>query len=346
MKNTFAQALLAWYDINKRTLPWRDIQDSYGIWVSETMLQQTRVETVLRYYPKFMELFPTIDALAQAPQQQVLKVWEGLGYYSRARNLQKGAQQVMAQWNGHLPKQAEQLKTISGIGPYTAGAIVSIAFQQPVPAIDGNVIRVISRIEGIRQDVGMPSTQRLIKKAVEERISQKRPGDFNQALMDLGASLCIPGTPDCSACPVQSHCNAFAYDDMEQLPIKLQARAPRVIPMAVGLCTCEDKVLVIKRKERLLEGLWVYLLCDEGDTKTALSKKLNTSKLSYQDITYIKEAKHVFTHQVWQMNIYHVPCREMKEIPGGQWITLAEMQKLPIPTAMKKAKELLRGLTP
>ena len=217
--------LLPWYDRCKRRLPWRDQPDPYATWVSETMLQQTRVETVLSYYPRFMTRFPTVQALAEAPLEDVLKLWEGLGYYRRAQNLHRGAQQVVRDFGGQLPRTPEALRTITGIGPYTAGAIASIAFGVSCPAVDGNVIRVVSRVAGVREDVGIPSVQRRIAETATAWVPQERPGDFNQALMDLGASLCCPGTPDCIKCPLASRCSALAEDDAELLPIKSHAAA-------------------------------------------------------------------------------------------------------------------------
>jgi A/G-specific adenine glycosylase len=235
--------LLNWYDIHKRTLPWRDNQDPYAIWISEIMLQQTRVETVLSYFPRFMARFPKVKDLADAPEQDLLKAWEGLGYYSRARNLQKAAKQIMAEYNGHLPATTEELLSLCGIGPYTAGAIASIAFSVKTPAVDGNVMRVISRIKGIREDIAIPSVLHQICEEAAALVPSDRPGDFNQAMMDLGATICIPGTPACEKCPLPACCDAYKACDAELLPIKTQARAPKQISMGVGLVVCKNKSL-------------------------------------------------------------------------------------------------------
>lgn len=217
--NEIATLLLAWYDASKRILPWRDVHNPYGTWVSEVMLQQTRVETVIPYYHRFMAQFPTVHALAEAPEEAVLKCWEGLGYYSRARNLQAGARQVMAAYGGELPHQVEELLKIKGIGAYTAGAIASIAYGEPAPAVDGNVLRVLSRLQDIRENVAMPSAKRQIEQSVRALIPSERPGDFNQALMDLGARICTPGTPDCASCPLQGLCQGLASGVPEELPV-------------------------------------------------------------------------------------------------------------------------------
>ena len=336
---TAAQALLAWYDLHQRTMPWRGIHDPYATWISETMLQQTQVNTVRGYYARFMAAFPTVESLANAQEEQVLKLWEGLGYYSRARNLLKGARQVMERHGGQLPREEKALRAISGIGPYTAGAILSIAYDLPYPAVDGNVIRVMTRVHGIREDVGIPSVARHIYQATLETMSQERPGDFNQAVMDLGATICVPGTPNCEACPLTAHCDAFQAGDAEMLPIKMKVKAPRVIPMGVGIVTCGEKVLVLQRQERMLGGLYTFVTQPEGNTKTALTQRLRSLKVK---AVYEKEwgqAKHVFTHQVWEMRIHHYTAEAMTEVAHGQWVTKEELAKLPFPTAMKAALE-------
>ena len=212
-------ALLSWYDRYARVLPWRGFHDAYRTWVSESMLQQTRVETVLSYYFRFLERFPTLSALAESDEADVLKAWEGLGYYSRARNLWKGAKQVMEQYGGVLPREPEKLRNICGIGPYSAGAIASIAYDIPVPAVDGNVIRVYSRLFGIRENVLLPAVRKEIEDTAAAIVPLDRPGDYNQAVMDLGATVCVPGTPDCARCPLSAFCDAFACGDAPDLPL-------------------------------------------------------------------------------------------------------------------------------
>ena len=334
---TAAQALLDWYDVHQRTMPWRGIHDPYATWVSETMLQQTQVNTVRGYYARFMAAFPTVESLANAHEEQVLKLWEGLGYYSRARNLLKGARQVMDEHGGQLPREEKALRSISGIGPYTAGAILSIAYDLPYPAVDGNVIRVMTRLWGIREDVGIPSVGRAVYQAVLETMSRERPGDFNQAVMDLGATVCVPGTPNCDACPLTGYCDAFKAGDADMLPVKMKVKAPKVIPMGVGIVTCGETVLVTRRQERMLGGLYTFVTQPEGNTKTALNKRLKSLKVK---AVYEKElgmAKHVFTHQVWEMRIHHFAAQAMNEVPHGRWVTCEELEKLPFPTAMKAA---------
>lgn len=336
--------LLAWYDRHARTLPWRGIHDPYRTWVSETMLQQTRVETVLGYYDRFLARFPTVADLAAAPEDDVLKLWEGLGYYSRARNLHKGAKQVMDEQGGVIPADAEALRKISGIGPYTAGAIASIAFDQPVPAVDGNVIRVVSRLKGIRENMGIPSVRRALEGEAAALVPKERPGDFNQAMMDLGATICVPGTPACEKCPLQSECDAFAAGDAEDLPVLPRKNPPKVLDYAVCLIFSGERVLMRQRTEAMLRGLWVFPMLGGSYPLRQLPgavKKL--TKLAVTEVQSAGEAKHVFTHQIWQMKLYTMHVPEDAAAPAGyRFIPVAEMDGLAIPTAVKAAVKVVR----
>lgn len=344
MSDRIASLLLAWYDRHARALPWRGIHDPYRTWVSETMLQQTRVETVIGYYERFLQRFPTVADLAAAPEDDVLKMWEGLGYYSRARNLHKGAKQVMADFGGMIPADVEELRKISGIGPYTAGAIASIAFDRPVPAVDGNVIRVVSRLHGIRENVGIPSVRRLLEEEAAALVPADRPGDFNQAVMDLGATICVPGTPACEKCPLQGECDAFAAGDAEDLPVLPRKNPPKVFDYAVCLIFSGNRVLMRQRTEAMLRGLWVFPMVEGKPTLRQLPaavKKL--TRLSATDAKSAGEAKHVFTHQIWQMQLYTMSVPENAEAPAGyRFIPVAEMDELAIPTAVKAAVRAVR----
>ena len=339
MPDRIAPLLLSWYDQHARTLPWRGIQDPYRTWVSETMLQQTRVETVIGYYERFLNRFPTVAALADAPEDDVLKMWEGLGYYSRARNLHKGAKQVMAEFGGNIPSETDVLRKISGIGPYTAGAVASIAFGRPVPAVDGNVIRVVSRLRGIREHVGIPSVRRTLEAAAAELVPAARPGDFNQAMMDLGATICVPGTPSCERCPLQGECDAFAAGDAEELPVLPRKNPPRTIHYAVCLIFSGERVLMRQRTETLLQGLWVFPMVEGEPTLRQLPsgvKKL--MKLAVADVQSVGDAKHVFTHQIWQMKLYTMHVAEDEKAPDGyNFIPVKTMSALTVPTAVKAA---------
>lgn len=344
MPARIAPLLLAWYDRHARTLPWRGIHDPYRTWVSETMLQQTRVETVIGYYARFLQRFPTVAELAAAPEDDVLKMWEGLGYYSRARNLHKGAKQVVTEYGGVIPSSVEELRKISGIGPYTAGAIASIAFDQPVPAVDGNVIRVVSRLRGIRENVGVPSVRRALEGEAAALVPADRPGDFNQAVMDLGATICTPGTPSCEKCPLQAECDAYAAGDAEDLPVLPRKNPPKVLDYTICLIFSGDRVLMRQRTEAMLRGLWVFPMIEGTPTLRQLPSAVRKlTKLAVSGVVSAGEAKHVFTHQVWQMQLYTMSVPEDAQVPAGyRFVPVEEMGDLAIPTAVKAAVKAVR----
>ena len=274
----FSQELLSWYAANKRVLPWRMNRDPYRIWVSEVMLQQTRVDTVIPFYERFMDKFPTITALAAAPEAEVLKCWEGLGYYSRARNLQAGAQEVLSRHDGIIPDDKESVAALKGVGPYTSGAIMSIAFNRPEPAVDGNVMRVLSRFFLLEDDIAKPATRVKIEKLAASLIPDGSAGDFNQALMELGALVCTPKSPGCLTCPVMVHCEGRMAGMEHTLPIKTKAKPPRpemrLAALIVGTGKEAGKVLVRQRAESgLLAKMWElpHVLAPqlEGDASAA-----------------------------------------------------------------------------
>lgn len=336
-----ADLLLSWYDLHARVLPWRGIHNPYATWVSETMLQQTRVETVLSYYSRFLASFPTVEALADAPLADVLKHWEGLGYYRRAQNLHKGARQVVDEWGGVIPSDPDALRKISGIGDYTAGAIASIAYDRPVPAVDGNVIRVVCRLVGVRENVGVPSVKRRITQEAALLVPPQRPGDFNQALMDLGATVCTPGTPDCAACPLRGHCDAFAAGDAEALPELPRKNPPRVIDYDLLLVFSGDRVLVRQRTEAMLQGLWIFPMLEGRRAPSALpgaAKRRLGVPLSPAEA--LGEARHAFTHQVWQMRLFSLATTTAAAPEGWRFVTADELAALPLPTAVAKARKL------
>jgi len=338
-----SSALLTWYDRCARVLPWRGIHNAYHTWVSEAMLQQTRVETVLLYYDRFLARFPTLSALACASEADVLKEWEGLGYYSRARNLLNGAKQVMDSFGGELPKDPAMLRTITGIGPYSAGAIASIAYDIPVPAVDGNVIRVISRLYGIRSDASVPETRRKIEALAGNLVPKERPGDHNQAVMDLGATICVPGTPDCPRCPLASFCDAYRKGDAASLPVLPKAKQPKEIPYAVLLIVSGNRVMMRRRTERLLQGLWCFPML-EGDHGPEFCRQLAVRKykLDFGPFAEAGSARHIFTHQIWQMRLYKTSAEASASAPAGYaFVPLSQLSDLPIPSAMNAAVSAL-----
>ena len=290
--------LLVWYRENARTLPWRSDPTPYHVWISEIMLQQTRVAAVLDYYRRFLEAAPDPAALAALPQDRLMKLWQGLGYYSRARNLQKAAKQITEDWNGIFPNTYETIRTLSGVGDYTAGAISSIAFGLPVPAVDGNVLRVIARITGDRGDITTAAMKKKVSSALTEIIPSEAPGDFNQALMELGATVCLPnGAPLCEKCPAADLCRAFQEGRTGELPVKAPKRARRVEERTVFLLFYGDRVALRPRPNRgLLAGLWEYP--NEPADGTDWPAQWG---LSVPVPERVGTGKHIFTHIEWHM---------------------------------------------
>lgn len=336
--------LLPWYDENKRVLPFRGTRNPYAIWISEIMLQQTRTETVSGYFTRFLNRFPNARELAMADEQEVLKYWEGLGYYSRARNLHKAAKIIHEEYGDTFPRSYEAVRALPGIGDYTAAAVCSIAYHLPYPAIDGNLTRVISRVHGVREDVGIPSVKRQIEELGKAYIDQDRPGDWNQALMDLGATICLPGTPDCARCPLKEKCDAYAEDDAELLPVRAAAKPPRPVQMGVALVTHESRILVQQRDAALLKGLWVFLLLENDDTAEGLAKKLHSMGIEAECRQELGEARHIFTHRIWNMKIYHFEATKICKKPGYRFVTADELAALPLPTAVKAARKWAMAL--
>lgn len=252
-----ARRLTEWYEREQRDLPWRRTRDAYSIWVSETMLQQTRVETVIPYYFAFLEKFPTVTALADADFEEVAKLWQGLGYYSRARNLHKAAQVIERDFGGRVPDDLETFRSLPGVGPYTAGAVMSIAFDRSAPAVDGNVLRVITRYLGIREPIELPSTKKAVTDHVDFWLQSERPRSFTQALMELGAMVCIPKRPRCEECPIRDNCVARAEDLTEVIPARKPKAAKREVDVFAFWLESNGYVLMQKRPdEGLLAGMW------------------------------------------------------------------------------------------
>lgn len=334
----FTRAVLAWYDQGHRDLPWRHTTDAYRIWISEIMLQQTRAETVVSYYDRFLKKYPTVQALAIALQEELLKQWEGLGYYSRARSLQKAAQMIVSDFGGALPASVQQLRSLPGVGDYTAGAIASIAFGIPAAAVDGNVERVICRYYAIEDTVGTPAVRRMITEKTQALVPCDRPGAFANAMMEMGATMCTPKKPACLLCPVRETCQGFARGIAAELPHKPQKKAQRVENRAVLLVFCKNRVLITKRKEKLLGGLFVFPDVLEENDPAKLCEALEKQGIRAAYDERIGHAKHVFTHLIWEMDVHALIADEMPAIPDGQWVTREELENLPLPTAVKAAR--------
>ncbi|MGN1031242.1 MAG: A/G-specific adenine glycosylase [Butyricicoccaceae bacterium] len=324
------EPLLSWYDSAARVLPWRSQPTPYRVWISEIMLQQTRVEAVKPYFDRFLSTFPTVRALADAPEETVLKLWEGLGYYSRARNLHKAAKMICEEYGGVLPDTKEELLRLPGIGSYTAGAIASIAFNKKLPAVDGNVLRVISRVLASRQDIAAAE----VKKAMEhkiQRIIPDRAGDFNQSLMELGATVCLPnGAPLCGVCPLSHLCRAQLEGLQGEIPVKAPKK-PRKIEQRTVFVLWNDGRMAIRRrpKKGLLAGLWELPNCPKEEQESALREW----GITPGQTELLGAAKHIFTHIEWHMQGMRV---QTDEIPDLTWVTPEELaQQYTLPNAFR-----------
>ena len=295
--------LLAWYDRHKRSLPFREKPVPYYIWISEIMLQQTRMETVIPYFNRFIQALPEIRDLAEVTEEDLMKLWEGLGYYSRARNLKKAAEVIMAEYGGSLPERYEDLVCLPGIGPYTAGAIASIAFGEQVPAVDGNVIRVYSRLEAYAGEVMKAAGKRFIHDSVLKDLPGERPGDYNQAIMELGATVCIPNSrPHCEKCPLKESCLAFQFGDPLAHPVLPLKKARRVEEHTVLLLIRDDHYLIEKREdEGLLAGLNQFPMQAGTLDEEALGNWLKDLGIRDYSLKPGLWAKHAFSHVEWHM---------------------------------------------
>ena len=338
------ELLLEWYDRSARVLPWREDPTPYRVWVSEIMLQQTRVEAVKPYYQRFLEAFPTVEALAQAPTDRVLKLWEGLGYYNRARNLQKGAQAVVEQFGGRVPASFEELRSLPGVGDYTAGAIASIAFGLPVPAVDGNVLRVISRVLCRRDNILDPK----VKRRMEEEIRQilpRRVGDFNQSLMELGAMICLPGgPPKCLLCPLNQVCRGYREGVALELPVKTKPKPRKKEDRTLFLLVSRQGRLGLQRRpeQGLLAGLW-ELPGAEGQLSREEAEEFLGQHGVEGELVPGPKAKHIFSHVEWHMTSWVV--RTVAEGEGFTWAGREDLQQTyALPAAFKGFFPLVREL--
>lgn len=311
--------LLDWYDRHAADLPWRQRRDVYGIWLAEVMLQQTQVNTVIPYYRRFLQKYPDIQALAATALDEVLKDWEGLGYYSRARSLHRAARQVVEQHGGRFPRSVEELQNLPGVGRYTAGAIASMAYGLPAPVLDGNVIRVFARLLDLPDDVTRPAVQARLWGMAEELLPDERPGDYNQALMELGRTICRPRAPRCTECPLHEHCAARAAGTQALRPVKRKKAPTPHYDVAAGLIRdTEGRLLIAKRPEEgLLGGLWEFPggKCEQGETlPQALARELREElaiEVAVGEL-FIR-VKHAFTH--FRITLHAYECRYLGALP-------------------------------
>ncbi len=330
------EKLLPWYDENKRSMPWRDDPTPYHVWLSEIMLQQTRVEAVRSYFLRFIDVLPDIHSLAKANEETLLKLWEGLGYYRRVYNLQKAAQIIDDVYEGKLPASYHELLKLPGIGDYTAGAISSIAFSLPKAAVDGNVLRVITRFLGDYRDISGTSFKKEVAKALEDIYPLNRCGDFTQSLMELGATVCLPnGAPLCDSCPLQNDCYASLHHCIDELPVKPEKKKRRIEHLFVLILQNKDVYAVRKRSTPgLLHGLWELPNIPNENSKNHIEDYLKDLGIRYNSVRKVGNAKHIFTHIEWHMTAYHVICENQNNT--FRWVTSDEISnEISLPTAFQ-----------
>jgi A/G-specific adenine glycosylase len=351
----FRKALLGWFQEFQRELPWRKNRDPYRIWISEIMLQQTRVAAVIPYYETFLAQFPNVDSLASAPLEEVLRLWSGLGYYSRARNLQKAAQQVVAKHAGQFPRQREELLALPGIGEYTASAILSIAFGDKHAVLDGNVARVIARLEAIRGDLHEPKRWRDLQSIADQLLAPDSAGDWNQAMMELGATICLPRSPQCLLCPVARFCEARKFGIAETLPEKRKKRATVVVRLVSAvLLDAKHRSLVlppptasIKKDDAddhvpsLVAKLWHFPTISAPANSEPALKQLLHRELRIKSATSIRpelldQVRHTVTYRAISIAAYLIRVKRLPTISGAQYLRLQELQSLPISNLTRK----------
>lgn len=340
MKNTIQDNLIQWYKVNKRDFPWRQRADAYGIWISEIMLQQTTTSAVIPYYNRFMERFPTISDLASADINEVYKLWEGLGYYRRAKHIYESAIFIHQHYNDLFPDNYKDIIELKGIGHYTAGAICSIAYHLPYAAIDGNVLRIMSRQLNFKKNIALASTQKEMKVYIEELLKDCDPSDFNQALMDLGAGICRVKNPKCELCPISNTCLSYKNNEQRVLPINIKKVNHQYVQYITGIIKYKDKYMLIKNKEGLLENLYGFIQYDVESPYSFIEQFELKYHIPIEVSAYIDTIKHVFTHKTWSMCLYEFHISDKTD----NLYSLDEISNLAIPTAhLKVLKAYLKS---
>ncbi|MFA9458982.1 A/G-specific adenine glycosylase [Halalkalibacter sp. AB-rgal2] len=347
-QKTFQVALVEWFHSQKRDLPWRQTSDPYKIWVSEIMLQQTRVDTVIPYYQAFIRQFPTLFDLAKADEDAILKAWEGLGYYSRVRNLQKATQQVLDQFNGVVPDTRKEISSLKGVGPYTAGAILSIAYGKPEPAVDGNVMRVLARVLLVNNDIAKPATRKLFETILYELIHKDDPSGFNQGLMELGALICTPTSPGCLICPVQQVCRAYSAGKQDELPVKTKKKKPKAKELAATIIRNDKgEVLIEKRPDNgLLARLWQFPMVEakRDEQVTAIHEQFATYDISLKLEDKVQEVEHAFSHLKWTIDVYEGTAGDQSGAYTVErmWVEIERLEDYAFPVSHQKIIEALK----
>lgn len=340
----FAPLVIDWFRKEGRVLPWRIGRDPYRIWISEVMLQQTRIEAVIPYYERFLDALPTVKALADCPEEKLLKLWEGLGYYSRARNLKKAAEKILFDFGGAIPEKADSLRSLPGIGEYTAGAISSIAFGQPEPAVDGNVLRVLTRVLADESDIALPATKKKITEFLREVYpSGTAAADLTEGIMEIGERACIPnGEPLCSLCPLNGICLAKKEKLTDSIPKKSPKKERKIIEKTVFVFSFENQFALRRRPENgLLGGMWEFYHVDQKMNRATAKAFLEESGFLPIEIKSLGKGKHIFTHLEWHMTAFLVPLSEKAE--GFEWKTREEIDaECALPGAFQNFKKKLK----
>ena len=337
--------LVSWYRENRRDLPWRKDRDPYGIWLSEIMLQQTRVEAVVSYYERFRRQYPDVESLAKADEETLLRLWEGLGYYSRVRNMKKCAQVLMERYNGALPKDKEEMMKLPGIGSYTAGAVLAIAYGLPEAAVDGNVLRVLSRLFAIRDDIRDPQLKKELEKTITDFYQNngisdpEYISDLTQALMELGATVCLPnGKPLCERCPFSSNCKACKENLTDVVPFRSRNRDRRIVDRTLFVIRHEDEFLLHRRPSKgLLAGMYEFIGIDRRLNREEVLNRLKDMGIEAKEISLLPSSRHVFTHLEWRMEAYEILVDELPEFDHREYILADrhQLQSLAVPSAFR-----------
>ncbi|TCT16238.1 A/G-specific DNA-adenine glycosylase [Natranaerovirga pectinivora] len=346
----FYKNLIGWYIKVQRQLPWRESFEPYTVWLSEIMLQQTQVITVIDYFNRFVKAYPTVEALSQANEDDVFKLWEGLGYYSRARNLIRCAKIVVEEYEGQFPNDYKTLLKLPGIGPYTAGAILSIAYNQSIPAVDGNVMRVISRYRGLDVNISDTKSRVVFEKEVMSLIGGS-PRDFNQGIMELGATVCTPKQSKCEQCPVNEGCQAFKSNTVDQYPVKLKKIKKKTMNMAAIILEEQDKMMIVKRPNSgLMANLWGFPVVETTSStpEREIEDYIHEAYGLEIDVLKIEEgARHIFTHLIWDMTLYRCVIKasnkgsKIIEYPENLWVGKEAFNEYAFPTAFRKLFPLI-----
>ncbi|MGL5382136.1 MAG: A/G-specific adenine glycosylase [Culicoidibacterales bacterium] len=337
----FEKIVINWFNHHQRDLPWRKTQNPYYIWVSEIMLQQTQVVRVIDYYTRFLTAFPTIADLATAPQTQLLKAWEGLGYYSRVRNMQKAALMIMDEHGGEFPQAYEAILALPGIGSYTAGAISACAFGKAYPAVDGNVLRVLARIQADSSDISKASTKKKYENYLATIMTQANPSFFNQGLIELGALICTPTNPQCQMCPLQTNCQAYHQDRQDELPVKARKKPAQPYWFETIIFTDGEKIAMLENQHKgVLQHLWALPQIasqEHHDDQLEVQQRIQKKYHLQTDVKYFGTYKHIFSHQIWHMRVWLVEVGEVpKPLQAAKFIDQQNFLEVPMANSHRK----------